>query len=471
MAEDTRSAAHLTFEHYLRTESGAQHPSVAARLVLDHLDCSCADCRRIWSLVAGEREKVLGRVDAVREAPWVSPSPSPEPEPNATPAVRRRLERDVADLRAERRRWMRQLWILLALPRERRRDHVESAHRRFSSRGVAEVLLAASRERVRHEPEEAENLASLVPVVLRRLPRPDRAWAIALGVRAAAHRANALRIAGDLAGAEKVFLELDHRLAAGPSVDLATRAEIASLAASLRFDQRHFEEADELLDFAIVLFSHLGDVCGEARSLIKQGMIHQAAGRPEQALDRFSAAAERLNDGDQSYLLLSTVNGKVLCLCDLEQWAEADELLIGSLDLYEASDDIHAGATLRALQGRVALGLGRFDEAATAYEDCRDGHLTLGRSYDAVLATLDLACVPVEAGRTTDLRRLAAEIIPTFRACGVARETLASLRLLTKAVVAESVTRDLLERLRVSVERSRPPSAPTQTRERILGTD
>ena len=59
-----------------------------------------------------------------------------------------------------------------------------------------------------------------------------------------------------------------------------------------------------------------------------------------------------------------------------------------------------------SLQGQIAAGLGRTDEAVTTLAGVRDEFLELGIVYDAALATLELAVVLAEQGRTAEVREL-----------------------------------------------------------------
>jgi hypothetical protein len=63
-------------------------------------------------------------------------------------------------------------------------------------------------------------------------------------------------------------------------------AELASLEASLRRDQRRYEEAAVLLDRAALLYEEEGEAEGLARVLIKRADIHQPANRRRKALAR-----------------------------------------------------------------------------------------------------------------------------------------------------------------------------------------
>lgn len=351
-------------------------------------------------------------------------------------------------IRGRRRRARANLKELLDLSPPARIERIEAADHRFCTDALAELLIEASREEVRRNPVEAEGLVALVPKILHRAGDLDSHWRLTLAIRAAAYQGNALRVAGDLSAAEDRFIALTRIVAIEPSLEPETRAEVASLLASLRYDQRRVPEAEGVLCEAVRLYRRAKDLEGEARSLIQQGMLFQKTGRPEAALESFTDAAALLDPAKQPYLLLSTINGRILCLCDLRRWKQAADQLAANRDLYRESDDRHTEATLCGLEGRIALGLCHYDEAGRSYEACRAGHLALGRTYDALLASLDLACVYLEAGRLAELRRLSADLVPTFRSRGVGREALAALRLFAQAAAGERVTRELIERLR-----------------------
>ena len=454
---------HVDSHHYARTVRGQQRPSVAGRWIVDGLLDGCPECRRLWELLAGEQERLLASVRGLDETgPAADPHPNPLPEPPPRAHHVAELQDEVEWLRIHRERWKRDLRELRRTPLETRRVKVETARARFASHGLALLLLDESRRVVRTDPAEAENLASLVSLVLARTPGADRDPRTAsLTARAEAHRANALRIAGDLLAAEEVFAKLRAAFVARPLENAGTEAEVAALEASLRFGQRHFVGAEDLISRAVLLYGQTDDREGEAQALIKGAMILHHLERPREALDWLERASDRLDPLRQRFLFTTTIVSRVVWLCDLGFPDQAEDLLAAQLDCFERLDDDYVGAVVRGLEGRIALGQGRYAEAERAYDDCRTAYLTLDRGYDAVLASLDLACVYLEAGRTAELRRLAAELIPTFRTRGVDREALAALGLLTRAVASEKVSRALLDRLRLKIEAVRRPSGFT----------
>lgn len=456
-----RDQRHVRSEHHVHTVRGEQAPAVLAHLVHRHVLERCPVCRDEWLALSAEQPRFHALLGGLVEPAATEERPDDRPDdrpvlPQHFPANARDVSALAAELerhKAIRKKAVRELWLLRRRPPERWAETVDRANSRYRSRAFAELLIETGREIIRTRPLEAERLVALVPAVLAKRYPPARVdWSAILVARAAAHRANALRVAGDLTWAARAFAELRRDLAERPIREPSALAEIASLEASLAIGQRRFREAEELLDRAVLLYRHAGDPLGESRTLVKQGHALQASQRPAEAIRRLVLAATQLDPVQHGYLLLSAVNCRVACLCDLERYEEAGVLLEEHLDLYEASDDIHVGSILRDLEGRVALGLGRFDEAVEAFAASRDGLLAVDRTYDAALAVLDLAWVYHQAGRRHELVLLARELVPTFRARGVSREALGALALLARAAATDSLSRDLLDRLRRRLE-------------------
>ena len=76
----------------------------------------------------------------------------------------------------------------------------------------------------------------------------------------------------------------------------------------------------------------------------------------------------------------------------------------------------------------MAAGLERREEALPALEQVRRYFTTEQIAYDAALASLEVAVLYLEAGRTGEVRTLAEEMLWIFKAQGVHREALAALK-------------------------------------------
>ena len=76
-------------------------------------------------------------------------------------------------------------------------------------------------------------------------------------------------------------------------------------------------------------------------------------------------------------------------------------------------------------------------------------------AYDAALASLELAILYLEDGRTAEVRTLARQMLWIFRAQGVHREALVALKLFCEAAEREQATADLARRVADYLERAR----------------
>jgi len=341
------------------------------------------------------------------------------------------------------------LKLLLKLPRKKWRLRVDRAVSRYRDRAFAEALLDEARSRVREAPCDAAEMARLVRPALDRqdgdLLRP---WVRVLVARAQAHEANALRVAGELPRAAKIFERLQENLILRPIHDVGALAEIQGLEASLAIDRRDSEGAKRLLEESSQLHAWCGFPLGQAKALVNLANLHQALGEPEAMPGLLDEAATLFEPTEQPYLHFCIVNARLNALLDLDRGPEAGRALIESRDVYLGSGDDYRAALFTAHQARVDFMTGRPDDAIGGFESARDQLLALDRSYDAVLASLYLADALLAADRTEELRELALSLVPMFQSRGVARETLAALRLLAEAARTEAVTARLVARVR-----------------------
>ena len=361
---------HLRRHHYAEAGTGKDG---LGRRILRHLVETCDRCKTEWDRLGPFlQDTFLILIDRFASAPPTEVADELLWVDGAALAVH---DAHVEQLGRFRRSTLQQLWALRRLPPEKRADAVRNARRRFRGAALAELLLEECRSTVRTNPAEALGWASLVPLVLDWVQGPGApAWAPLLLARAAAHRANALRVLGDLAAAERTFLDLRRSLGTRPVEDLGVAAELDSLEASLRTAQNRLSDAEELLERAAVAYRYAGDPVGVARVRIQQANVLWLQGEAEGTLRAMEDAMASLANGPQHadiYLTLATITWRILALCALDRFDEAQFLLERHLDDFEASDEPFIAAVLRGLQGRIALGAGELD-AATLTELERD---------------------------------------------------------------------------------------------------
>jgi tetratricopeptide (TPR) repeat protein len=215
------------------------------------------------------------------------------------------------------------------------------------------------------------------------------------------------------------------------------------LEVSLRIDQHRPAEALKLIDQALAvdrngLTKHL---------LIKRGRALEQLGDYDGAITALRQAAP-LIDGQQEPRLLLVARFNLVCnLCYRRRFDEAKALLPEvRAEAERLGQELDLVRTLW-LEGWVAAGLGRKTEAIAALEHVSRDLIRLQIPSDAALASLELAVLYLEEGRTAEVRALALALAWIFDAEGVHPGTLAALRLFCQAAKKETATVELAQRL------------------------
>jgi tetratricopeptide (TPR) repeat protein len=306
---------------------------------------------------------------------------------------------------------------------------------------LCERVCEASVREASRKLERAAAWAHLARQIAERVRGPEE-WRDRLRGYAAAHGANVLRVSGDL-GAADVTLEEARRLwrAGSDPGGVLDPGRILHLEGALRRDQRRLPEALALLDEAATVGR------SPERALLQKGYTFEVMGEYEQAVKTLLRAAPLiLQQGDPR--LESILSGNLaLNYCHLGRFEEASLLArqVCAVAL-ETGDEIEA-LRMTWIQGRIAAGLGRTQEARSLLAQARRGFAARGMRYDVVLALLEEAALLLEEGRGADVKHLTRELTVLFDAKGVHREALAALRLFQEAVEQERATADLARRV------------------------
>jgi len=457
---------HIDSELLLKVLEGQLPPRTLLRVLAEHLRELCPECGATLQMLveAGDDEATsLVLAESPEEAfattvELATPchAATCSPYSNAFQQAGQRAIEYAAGLSGERRQARRDLDELLALPTSERRRRIADAHTRFRSRSLVELLIEESHNRVRQSPEEARELAELAPAILYWMPGDARrSWANRAYARSLAHRANALRVGGELHAADEVFHELGAFMARKVIDGEELHSEVSSLKASLRTDQRRFDEAEQLLDQAILLCRSCRDENGLAKNLIKRADVQRLNDRHEESATSLSQALTLLDREADPFLYLCAVGTLCLHRCDTGRFAEAEALLAENSGLIAANSDRWLELRIRHLRARIAQGLGDSEEAEQLYLSTREGFLEQDLAYDAATASLDLATLYLELSRHGELKRTAREIQTIFVARDVHREAFAALLLFERAAAAERVTVETIQGLRRFLERTR----------------
>lgn len=454
---------HVDFEflnQFIRGELSAQQ---ALRSLLGHLAEQCPECRSALALLMDELTSTAAAL--VGEETDVS-APTcdlaglraalPDPRYVGTFDTLEAEARDWARrVRAEKKRARSDLRLLRGLAPTERAERIRTARSRFRSRAFAELLLDDARRLSRTDPEEAAALAVLVPLAVLWIPGAQgRDWARALELRAAACRANALRVAGRIREADRAFTELRAELGRAAVEDPAVLAEVASLEASLRIDQHEWAGARELLRKAEVLYRLDGNADEIVKVALKHGIVERRAGEPAEAVSIYRRILDQLDPPAAPHLFLCALNNLSLSLCDSGRFRDAEALLSEHEEVYRRHEDHWSLPIELWLRGRIAAGVGRTEEAEQQLLRVREHYVAEAEGFQAALVSLDLAALYLEQGRTGELRQVAGVMRDLFAAEGLTDHALAALALFQQAVAAETVTVAAIRAWRRQLERA-----------------
>jgi tetratricopeptide (TPR) repeat protein len=250
-----------------------------------------------------------------------------------------------------------------------------------------------------------------------------------LRAQAWAEFANANRVVGDLEQAGAAYARAQTLAGEGTRSSLVL-ARVSELMSHYFTDLRRFSEAASLLEKSNDLYVLCGEAEGFERSLLSLAHVLTEANEPERAVVAYLRALRRIGF-DNSHLLTS-IHGLVLNLVESGHCEVAQSLLNRHRRLYRRSGRLNE-YRLFWLEGKIAIGLQEYGKAEGKLNTARLAFLRVNQTYDAALASLDLAWVYAKEGRRREVAFLVDQMLRTFRALGIARESTASLLLLKKS--------------------------------------
>jgi len=350
----------------------------------------------------------------------------------------------LCEVAAARRRAV-ELWARLApYPHALKRALVLEG-REFQNWALCELVCAESAKAAADSAEDALALAELA-VLIARLVEGTPGWRARLEGYAGIHHANALRVTGDLTRAKQTIAPALRLWDSGAANDpgILDPIRVLDLEASLLKADRRLPEALALLDRALATGPDPGTA---GHLLMNKASTLEKLGCNETALAVLAEAAPLVEGAGRERLRFGVRFGIVVNLCELGRHAEAEPLLAEVRDLAVGLGLKLYLRRLRWLEGRVAGGLGRTEEAIATLTAVKDEFADQGIAYDAALATLEIAVLLLDHGRTAEVKRLAEQSKKIFDAQGVAREALATLQVFRQAVAREAITAALARRL------------------------
>jgi len=325
---------------------------------------------------------------------------------------------------------------------------------------LGEELIEESRRSLGSDLEQGRELADCAAIVTGALAPGDgfsdalindlkaRAWGI---------RGEVLRRLADLRGAGEAFVDAQGFLAQGTG-DPLEEAGLLELQAWLCRDQSRTPEACCLLDDAAAVYRRYRDFHLLGRAYVRKGCVYGQAGELSAAVDWLRKGLSLIDAERDRPLALAARCRLLLYLTESGRAREARFLLKASRAEMLRHGTPWLLARLRWLEGKIYDALGFPAEAERALIDARQGFLDLKAELNAAAVSLDLAVLYTAHGRAAEVRRLAEEILPIFRARDLHREAIAALLALRQASRMETRSARLLAEIRGHLDRARRDS-------------
>jgi tetratricopeptide (TPR) repeat protein len=408
-------------------------PEGAVRALFLHL-FECEDCR--------------GRFLAPSVVPSgkVLPFAAPIVEEPLPPALDERFQRALRAGEAERSQARALAGELIQHP-PRRWSMLVSNRPRYRSWAVAAQVLRQARERSFDDPREGEQLARLALEIAVRLDPAEYGERLILDLQARGHGVlgNALRLAGDLEGADQAFSRGVELLE--ETLDPLEEGDFLALLATLRRDQRRFEEAAALLSLAAEHYESVGAQDALARVLTKKASLHLDEGSPREALGPLEKALTLVPPERDLRTALAIHQNLTFCYLELGRVHEAERAFQQARRYHQRFPDRWARLRAWWLEGLLAAAAGRREDAERWLDQARNGYAEAGLDYDAAVVGLDLALLLAQSGRTAELKHLAGEMVPVFTSRKIHAEAQLALRFFDQAVRWEQAEAEVVARV------------------------
>jgi tetratricopeptide (TPR) repeat protein len=313
---------------------------------------------------------------------------------------------------------------------------------RLPARPLVEHLLEESRAQRHRDPARMVELADKACLIACRERLEDPRTTADLRARTWAELANAYRVGDDFKAAGEA-LENALIWAGLGTTDPLLCARLGDLAASLSTDQGRFREAERALTLVHSIYTEHGERHLAGRALISRGLAIGHDNRPLEAIALIEKG-EALVDFDREPVLQVVIAHNLAWFqVDAGRYREARIRLWKGRALFQAAGDRLNLLRMQWLEGRIAAGLEKPEEAEKTFLVVRKGFKRARQTFDAALVALDLMALWVEQGRRAEVDQVAGELLGVFRSLGIGREFLAAF-ILFQEMVRRSYVPDFL---------------------------
>jgi tetratricopeptide (TPR) repeat protein len=301
--------------------------------------------------------------------------------------------------------------------------------RRSPAFAIVESLLDLSREERYRDPQSMEALAlSAVAAAMgigwRRIDR-GRYSALErsdLQTRALCELANAYRRNYNFELAAETLHQAKEQLEENGSGDPRIEIRLLDVWASLFLDQRRLVPAFDYLDQVRERYLELGEVHLAGRALIKKGIATAYDERYSEAAACFREGLSMIDLARDPKLVVNAQHNHLNALILAERYKEARSVLFESGLRQAFTGDPLNLQKLDWLEGKIAYGLGRFQQATEIFQKTQAEMEKAGRHYIAAMVGLELTAVYLRRGKADEAEVEAARSLETFTRLQVSYE-------------------------------------------------
>jgi tetratricopeptide (TPR) repeat protein len=315
-----------------------------------------------------------------------------------------------------------------------RQEMLVRYQRRYWTTSFFELLVRESSKERFSDLGEMQRLARLAVLVAERLGKTlgDPEEASAYRARAWMVLGNALRISGNLNGADQSLLRAKRRIESS-SEHLALRAELLSLFSSLRRDQCRLEDALEMGRQEIALRRTLYSPEDVIRSLMTYAVGLSEGGRFTEAIGILREAETTLGATESPWLALMIRHNSICYLVDGGAPDLAYQLFSDLPPNYREIEEPLIRVKTWWLKAKILAALDEPGDALDLLRATQQHFLEQESPLAAASAGLEMAVVLAKLGRKREVRRVAAAALREFGVRGIQRDYLAALILLRQA--------------------------------------
>lgn len=223
------------------------------------------------------------------------------------------------------------------------------------------------------------------------------------------------------------------------------------LEAARLIDQRRFEAALEQLDRGLNL--HFARELTGRLLLIKAAALVEL-GRDERALKALQDAERRLERVKEPALRLRLRQEQMYLLCQAERYGEAEAWLAETRKLATRAGRDRERLLVRCLEGWIAAGSGRMEEALKILGPLHGELQSAGRTLEAAAIALDLAGLLTSQGNRAEVEELARQVEPLIQESSFSTAARTTLKVFCRSVHLGTLTPERSRKLAIELRKA-----------------